>query len=619
MFKLICCFLLYAVVVVQASRGNLMTHCGGQEFMEIVNWNDSAVTLVNFGDFRNNSGVPKNSTMRLIIDCITTMVTYDPESLTSNSEHCHANELPPYRLFVKAEHESGRVDNWDLESMTGGSLDQIVYSSPDPARFSLKFRNEHPQKCNMRIYFIIEYSFRVEAGTDMTEPLPVLVEITPMTAYLNQPTVFTFQLDREYPDDQMKAVPVHHNCQNSTGDGVARGGDSKELHYDSVTKSAWTHVFKTPGSYKLCYKHGDNKYEEAAQITVFGGNPNYFVVGNGNVQILWVGEPQLFRFKGQGLDARPGRDAAKMVFMELSCDDPATGGLLLEDLGPDDQENVTETVYNVTFQLSGRFRVCYKPYGQPWVEVPDIDDLPDDVATPLVTPPPGKWSDAPVTVGPTARPTLKPTLPPTCGTAPPREDPPTYLTKLQVTVHATSLPVTLTTQFASLLCLPENVTIIDSVSTNTKDSKVTVGIFVRDCTPQEPCYWDARERMNYILYKWNTDAATLFDPRIQSIVEVPRGVDVVDDSTTQPHNSLSPESRNAAKDSGASSGGTSSSSMSAWHIVAIIGIVCAAVVAVAVAFVVYLGRQGYASPMQAIRNVFRGSDAFDLELEKGFM
>jgi hypothetical protein len=459
--------------------------------------------------------------------------------------------------------------------------------------------------CDLRIFYIIEYIAVSESKVERQNPLPSLIEIEPQTAYLNKPITFTFkQEDRTYPTDRVRAVLDSSFCNDTAGTEIGQGdaSNSKELHYDSITKSVWSHVFTEPGSYKLCYKHDALDFEEIAQLTVFGGNPEYFVAGNPN-DVIYVGQPIPFRFYGTNLDLRPGHDSAKMVFMTFSCEDgPPSGGVVpTSDLGPTNEMNASVAVYDVEFKESGRYRVCYKRYGHKWVEVPSLDDLPDEISKPIVTPAPGQW-DTPIQTYVSTGPPVPGTRSPyqTCPTAPPRDDTPDYQTMLRFQVNSNPKDITAFLQtfkatLAKQICLTPDEIKIDDV--HRKNDNIVVSLYI-ECDASM-YYYDSRERMNYIIYlsKSNSEAFQAMND-VTSLEEVERGFVAVD--TNDPVRVVDDRTQ---------------AGLSGWHIVIIVALCVVLIVAVLIAGIVYMGRQGYATPMQALRNMWtsNNNDLFDEE------
>ena len=570
----------FSLITSQASRkGNLKTHCGGEQHTVHARWNDSAKVLMTLGGSEKSDQIETST--RLIIQCITTMVTYDPASLRDDPTNCRQDKPPPHRLYIDAVTANNRY-LFDLQGAVGGSVDHLVYSLTSPATWTLKFRNEHQHMCDLTIDYIVEYEMVSETAIERKNPLPALVEIQPPTVYLNKTITFTFKVDdRSYPTDRVRVVRDYYDCNTAEkSEDVDRGGETKELHYDSILKSTWRHFFTVPGSYKLCFKHGSlNRYEETAQITVFGGNPQYFVVGE-NQEAIYVGVPILFRFYGTGLDTRPGKDSAKMVLMKFSCDDPPTGSVdPTNDLGPSDAASTSMASYKVTFKEPGRFRVCYQRFGKDWIEVPNIDDLPDEVSAPIesqTASPPGS-SPRPIE-------TLPPTTEP-CGTAPPRENPPHEETLLQYHLSAKKLPSTFAQTLATALCIPIDTLIIDDV--HRTDQGIIVNVFL-DCDNAD-C--DARERMNYAIYINTVKPETLSPLGVMSMNEVPRGAAVID-----------PRAPIRTVDDRSGKG-----DLSGGQIVAIVVAVAVVIVAALAAGIMYMGRLGYASPLQAMRNMLGGT------------
>eukprot|EP00759_Apiculatamorpha_spiralis_P018255 PhF_6_TR24760/c0_g1_i2/m.33956 len=596
-------FLVYCFVLVDVSSAaqNLQTHCAGSEIMETVRWNDPAKQLLTFGDFSDtgNTDPPKltQGTHRLYITCLTTLVTIDPDSAHNNPK-CNPKGPIPYRLFVKAEHQrQGSVaSTWDLEDVVGGSVDQLLYSSPGHTRFTLNFRNEHREHCDMRFFYIIEYEFVIESTDDVTNPLPGLVEVSPQNIYAGKQVTFTFDvLDRTDTTDEVRVIPNTYQCNMSAflpaslAEPMQQGGISKETHGDDITKSVWNHVFQSSGTFKICFRHGV-LFEKTAEVTVFGENPQYFVVAE---SIILVGVPVLFRFYGTNLDTRANGDEAKMVLMKYTCEGPASDGALpTHDMGPDDTANATVSVYNVTFLIAGRYRVCYRRRGRAWGEVPDLDDLPDDVSKPLVTPPPGQWSMPPRPPMGSMPPWNGGGMPPhpsprqTCSPAPQRISP-SYQTLLQYKIRGTEVPSDFAYTISKLICVePENNTIIDDIHKG--DSYAYVKLYVKDCDSWDlTCTYDARDRMNYAIYDWSLNPQKY--PNVIDLEEVRRGLLIIE------------------SDGGVRVVDDSSSNWTPGHVVLIVALVCGVLIAMAVAGIVYMGRLGYATPMQAIRNMWATS------------
>ena len=72
-----------------------------------------------------------------------------------------------------------------------------------------------------------------------------------------------------------------------------------------------------------------------------------------------------------GLDLAPDKDAAKVVSHDEDCAAAAPGGGTTEatDLGPGDTDGAQTAQLELTFTVSGLYKLCYRPFGEAYVMV----------------------------------------------------------------------------------------------------------------------------------------------------------------------------------------------------------------------------------------------------------
>eukprot|EP00760_Papus_ankaliazontas_P027258 PhM_4_TR323/c0_g1_i1/m.10302 len=627
------CFVVGVVLMIASPGVNadvpptrkLEQHCAGRIHRQLIRWSDPATPVFFF------RGSEKAT--RLVITCISHMIAFT----NRNESMCDpATILSSSRLYVNAvELNSDRNQNvdktreyaWDINRVIGGSVDSVRYSTPNPSQFTLRFRNEHDNMCDMELFFVVEYYLETETTLERKDPEPGLVEITPMTAYINRSTLFTFKLeDRAYPTDRVAVLRMPASCKNFThvyeSKFMSRADDDQSLepHDEEIRKSTWSHVFQEGGSYKLCYKHGDLEFEEIAQMTVFGTNPQYFVAGNPG-QHLYLNTPIPFRFFGTGLNRADGGDEAKLVFWRFSCEEgPPSGGVApSKNLGPDDNPSAVMSEYTVIFREPGRFRVCYKRRAtSKWVEIPSLEDLPKEVNMPILTPAPQTSRpplESPVlTYAPTSAPTVDPTSAGCRETAPPRSTYPTKSTLLVMQVNTArgkGVGHSFWTRLADVLCVPASAIqqyAMNRVDGQTDAVSVSWGL---SCMLGDQMSCDERERMDYAIYLF-TEKITTYGPMfgVTKVFEMEKGIalspvtpkPVVDDHPTQDYGNAPAYKKKWH------AGHHDASSSKGWMIAGVV--IGGVLVLILGGFLglAYMGRHGYAMPMQAIRNMLGGNN-----------
>eukprot|EP00756_Hemistasia_phaeocysticola_P020275 Hpha_TRINITY_DN15710_c3_g7::TRINITY_DN15710_c3_g7_i1::g.41689::m.41689 len=351
-------------------------------------------------------------TDRVRINCAVIDVRRAPNS----SDSCGKETLPS-RLYVVARMADGSaVHEWHVDNVLGGSIDEVVYSTQGPANFSLEFHNDH-QSCPVWATWSVNHCIAGKqdcppvAAVDVTYTLPTLVGLTPASIYLkdSEPVTFCFQQARNpHPHDRAKAIhrdgvppltvdPCQYEGPHAYNISRGDGEGSEEVDEEGFY-AYYTHRFKRVGLYYICYApyqpDGQYDYQEVATVTVFGGNPDYFMMTVRRPERPHMPWTYVFTYYGEGLDLRPHRlrtttqigqgDRAKLVFQTGDCSDElkageagAGGTFMGVDLGPDNTYPSHFAEYPVQFRTGGRFRLCYQRFGHEWVEVPNIEDLPD--------------------------------------------------------------------------------------------------------------------------------------------------------------------------------------------------------------------------------------------------
>eukprot|EP00759_Apiculatamorpha_spiralis_P000731 PhF_6_TR1033/c0_g1_i1/m.2098 len=361
--------LLLAAIVINAQQYN--PRCGGALRTVTVVYNKTD----DEGQFMLHLGNSSN----LLLSCLTTYIV----PATGSAPICFQPQYQ-YRLYIKARSlEDASIERkWDVEGLLGGSVDYVVYSLPNSpmTTFSLHFRNEHEHECDLQVYYLLTY-FRTEDNVfEFSEDgsIGALVSLNPRTIYTGDTVSLTFETEAESDDDDV--VFTTDDCDAGTSLDKGDDVDSDEAHLMQLGphRSVWTTTMVAGGTYAICYKHEMSWYF-VGQITVFGSNPSYYVMDDGQPRRHRMREFITFHFHGRELNRAPGGDRAKMVRANESCSTgPAIGGGMIEssNLGPDDSVNQTTSDYIIKVTSSGGFRVCYKRLGGEWNEIPNQLDLP---------------------------------------------------------------------------------------------------------------------------------------------------------------------------------------------------------------------------------------------------
>lgn len=336
---------------------------------------------------------------------------------SENSTDSCGDETLPSRVYLVARMADGSaVHEWHVDNVLGGSIDEVVYSTGGPANFSLEFHNDH-QSCPVWATWSVNHCVAGKEGcppvaaVDVTYTLPTLVGLTPASIYLkdSEPVTFCFQQARmPHPHDRAKAIhsegvppgtvdPCQYEGQHSYNMTHADGEGSEEVDEEGFY-AYYTHRFTRVGLFFVCYApyqpDGKYDYQEVATVTVFGGNPDYFVMTVRRPTQPHMPWTYVFSYFGEGLDLRPHEvrtttevgqgDRSKLVYQTGDCSDelkagePGAGGTYMGvDLGPDNTYPSHFSEYYVQFRTGGRFRLCYQRFGHEWIEVPNIEDLPE--------------------------------------------------------------------------------------------------------------------------------------------------------------------------------------------------------------------------------------------------
>eukprot|EP00755_Sulcionema_specki_P006811 Sspe_Gene.36500::Locus_17634_Transcript_1_1_Confidence_1.000_Length_1655::g.36500::m.36500 len=267
--------LVLCVWVASAER-HLHSHCFGRETVMEDTQPGKTETLMKFGGWRT----------RLRILCMLEEVR--PSLVAAQNPSCYRQTNPPYTLFIEAIHEDGVAEEWHLESLLGGSVEQLVYSTTRKAEFFLRFRNDH-QECNYTVAWVVNYCEECDGGSDVQHTLPAVIEMTPSSIFLGERITFTFKQEvKPGAGDTAKVIPFNPGQQGNEdpckhhekGHHLApdrNGSQSQEIHTSPNGYSYFTHVFNQTGLYYLCYSpEGSNTYQEVAQVMAFGGDPDFY-------------------------------------------------------------------------------------------------------------------------------------------------------------------------------------------------------------------------------------------------------------------------------------------------------------------------------------------------------
>ena len=438
--------------VTGASADKLYPRCGG----EILSQSVAA------GKTRQLHAISDESS-RLFIKCIAVEVV--PENLADcdDATSTAQNELP-FRVFVRTagQKEDGTTVEmeYDVRDTIGGSVNQLTISLPVRSTYKLFVSNtDKNKKCVLKTRSIFEYETQHQTTIERQEPLPVLVSADPRTIYADKRsnTYFVFRHaddSIDFDEDSVRLIEAGNKCSDATQRSKIVGRLALETDEDVITKhtakykhpalhSVWKYFFDSSGNYNLCFKHKDVTFEEVAELTVFGGNPSYFELthGTGKQGQVFLNTPTTMRFNGAKLKAQ---DFAKFVVDDTTCEDgdPAGGAGLANHLTVNEVGG-TATSWEFVLKNGGVFKVCYKRHEHAWVEVPNIDDLPDQVvqhhtqAPPVPTPTHASGGGD-------------------CDMAPARHNQPTYPTYLKLTLDSSEARKNFRRDLSMWLCIPRS-------------------------------------------------------------------------------------------------------------------------------------------------------------------
>ena len=479
-------FLLAAAVASVGRADELYPRCSGNELSVKAAGSQEKSLFKTYGKAQT-----------LLVECL----AFEIKSMSARGvcEVAHQTMLP-FNLYIRARGTLANnipyVDRFDVKDVVGGSINRLTVTAPVDAEFELIFENKNTNPdCLMSARAIFTHT--LVAGSQ-NDNLPTIVNLDPRTAYEGSPTNLVVKhSNNNHADALLFLVPVEDACATSTAaTNLKPVTDAKQLakyltpFEGSADKySVWTSPNPHTDNYKVCASvDARDKGNEIALLTVFGGNPMYFEVakGSGDQGKVYTNSPITLRFHGYDLDTRPYKDMAKLVEESATCDaNPAGGVPLATDLGPADSYGPNTVITEWTFAIvkDGGYKVCYKRFGAPWIDVPSIDDLPPGAV------------QVPTT---TTRPPI-PTNPRTKGSCPlasPRDTHPKYSNNyLKLTLRHATLPTFFRSLLSEVLCVPQSA-IVFPIPVDSSRGGTTVLYLDIDC---DGVSCGSQDRKDYLL------------------------------------------------------------------------------------------------------------------------
>ena len=493
-----------AVVAPGAHADKLYPRCSAGELQAIAS---SGTT----SDVGLRTPTPSN---RLRITCLAFEVL--SQSTTGGADACaipHQTEYN-YALYVQADFTDPATNaaasiDFSVKDVMGGSVNDILLSTPAEATFVLRFSNlmASGSTCRLKLRAVFEYEQVAATVAAGQATPPSLVAVSPSTVFASSAhdTLFVFRhttVASAAADDHVKLVPATSSCASS--DSVTLIVPATETQTQSVIAgyqhpgmhSVWAHHFEYSGAFKLCYKVATNTdFTESSLVSVFAGNPAYYQItaGAGPRGEVYLDTLTTVRFYGRGLDTRHAvGDKAKFVIDGESCEDgEAAGGVPVgTDLGPSDDygPDCTFSDWSWRLQFPGSFKLCYQRVNHAWVEVPSISDL-------------GPGAIAPATPVP-AIPVPTPTNAQTheaCPTAAAGAADPGYSTNVKLTLAAPTVPSNYFRTLADILCLPRAAVTMTHVepSGTAGQCNVFIDVLCNEADSAADC--SSAERKNYLV------------------------------------------------------------------------------------------------------------------------
>lgn len=433
----------------------------------------------------------------LLVECL----AFEIKSMSPKGvcEVAHQTMLP-FGLYIRAKGTFANnipyIDRFDVKDVVGGSINRLTVTTPVDAEFELIFENKNTNPdCLMSARAIFTHTL---VSGSQNDNLPTIVNLDPRTAYEGSATNLVVKHStNNHADALLFLVPVEDNCASSnSATNLKPVTDAKllskylsQFEASADKFSVWTSPNPRHDNYKVCASVDTrDKGNEIALLTVFGGNPMYFEVakGSGDQGKVYTNSPITLRFHGYDLDTRPYKDMAKLVDEAATCDaNPAGGVPLATDLGPADSYGPNTVITEWTFSIvkDGGYKVCYKRFGAPWIDVPSIDDLPPGaVQVPTTTTRP------PIPTNPRSK--------TSCPLASPRDSLPKYSNNyLKLTFKQSTIPSYFRTLLAEVLCVPQSA-IVFPVPVDTTKSGAGILYLDIECDGQA-C--GSQDRKDYLL------------------------------------------------------------------------------------------------------------------------
>eukprot|EP00760_Papus_ankaliazontas_P032321 PhM_4_TR5751/c0_g1_i1/m.35066 len=191
--------------------------------------------------------------------------------------------------------------------------------------------------------------------------------------------------------DQVKLVPVNQNCDR---DAVQRAidtnlddptGNNHDAGATSMARASFTFPIEADRrmTYAVCYKFRDyvNWYRFPTALSLTPSGIVYYARSipqeDGVLELSLTSEARF--------DTRPGRDAAKIIKyspVRWCVEEEPAVSEVVTNLGPSDESGASLATFRVKLPHEGsqqHYRVCYRRFGFPWMEVNEtLKTIPSD-------------------------------------------------------------------------------------------------------------------------------------------------------------------------------------------------------------------------------------------------
>ncbi|CCW72111.1 unnamed protein product [Phytomonas sp. Hart1] len=456
----------------------------------------------------------------------------NPSEKNKDIDYCRIESQTEYRynLAVRATYMDSngvqQISDFSIRDIFTGSLTKPTFRMPVLSTFSIVFTNlATNDRCTLGLGARFDSILNDNpAEGNETEVIPALVALRPPTVYplKGVGTIFVLQYPKNYEETKAEAnlvrlVSPSNSCQES-GHGHYMEYTT-DIPFDDVPPNPLQkyymrkHHFYEAGSYRICYQENNTAAGyELGIITVFSGNPIYYIMIIDYNQNTYSHATLLIKFHGYNLDTRKNSDMAKLVDENDSCayGQPAGGVPLNVPLLPKGNYGpyTTYAFWKIVITQAGSYRVCYKRRGEEWTDVPNIiaawpslGPTPDSTPTPFPTP-------------------IDPVTNEACPTAPTDGEPWIGYTNLRFTMKKNKNIGELTKMIANLFCVPRSAFTIIRMTHNEAGQQVVYvvfscsGVTLYDGRPA--C--DSVERSNYAVMLSTINSSFLHDNDIDQIV-----------------------------------------------------------------------------------------------------